>query len=70
MELAMKKLLALFLSLTLISACFYAVLGVSAELADGAPFTAYAGEKALKIYAYTNDDQIAKSLPKVNQTKL
>lgn len=66
----MKKLLALFLSLTLISACFYAVLGVSAELADGAPFTAYAGKKALKISAYTTDDQIAKALPKVNLTKL
>ena len=66
----MKKLLALFLSLTLISACFYAVLGVSAELADGAPFTAYDGKKALKISEYTTDDQIAKALPKVNLTKL
>ncbi len=66
----MKKLLALFLSLTLISACFYAVLGVSAELADGAPFTAYAGKKALKISEYTTDDQKAYALPKVNLTKL
>ena len=66
----MKKLLALFLSLTLISACFYAVLGVSAELADGAPFTAYDGKKALKISEYTTDDQKAYALPKVNLTKL
>ncbi|HBJ11087.1 MAG TPA: hypothetical protein DDY61_05255 [Ruminococcaceae bacterium] len=70
MELVMKKLLALFLSLTLISACFYAVLGVSAELADGAPFTAYDGKKALKISEYTTDDQKAYALPKVNLTKL
>ena len=54
MELAMKKLLALFLSLTLISACFYAVLGVSAELADGAPFTAYAGKKSTENFCVYN----------------
>ena len=43
----MKKLLALFLSLTLISACFYAVLGVSAELADGAASAAELSDSAV-----------------------
>ena len=65
----MKKLLSIFLALILSFACFSAMLGVSAELEEGAPFTAYDGKYALKIEKYT-DDIKETALPKVNISSL
>lgn len=65
----MKKLLSIFLALILSFACFSAMLGVSAELEEGAPFTAYDGKYALKIEKYT-DDIKKTALPKVNISSL
>lgn len=65
----MKKLLSIFLALILSFACFSAMLGVSAELEEGAPFTAYDGKYALKIEKYTDDIKETAS-PKINLSGL
>ncbi len=65
----MKKLLSLFLALILTFTCFSAMLGVSAELEEGMPFTAYDGEYALKIEQYSDDIKETVS-PKVNLMSL